>query len=450
MLKYLKLQNVGPAEEMELELGSRLNILTGDNGLGKSFLLDVAWYNVTGLWPKEVNPSLTAGYKILPKIKDLPSKIEFPGTSILFSRSAQAWLPAGDAGTPSEDGKTPNSISIYLMADGSCAVFDPYRNVADEAIREKLPQAYVFNPSEIINGLESLKDGQLLSNGLIRDWASWQNKNGLEFEILRKVLAALSPNGEDELQPGELTRIDLNDVRDMPTIEMSYEGKVPVVHASSGIKRMVTFAYLLVWTWVEHLRAAEIRGKAPLTEILFLIDEVDAHLHPSWQLKIVPSLLESLMALIQGMLVFGLRPDNQYSEMAKTLRRKMNVQIIATTHSPLIMASIEPYFNTESDAWFDLDLVGENGHRKVVLTKREFEVRGDANRWLTSKAFDLNSSRSKEAEQALKMAEEVLGQDDFDREKVENIQAELISLLPAGDVFLAKWDMLGRKKGWWA
>lgn len=47
MLKYLHLKNVGPAPEMEMDLGTRLNLITGDNGLGKSFLLDVAWWALT-------------------------------------------------------------------------------------------------------------------------------------------------------------------------------------------------------------------------------------------------------------------------------------------------------------------------------------------------------------------------------------------------------------------
>ena len=51
MLEALTLRNVGPASEMSMELGSRLNIVTGDNGLGKSFLLDVAWWALTRKWP---------------------------------------------------------------------------------------------------------------------------------------------------------------------------------------------------------------------------------------------------------------------------------------------------------------------------------------------------------------------------------------------------------------
>jgi recombinational DNA repair ATPase RecF len=49
MLTELHLQGVGPAPEFNLELANKLSIFTGDNGLGKTFLLDVVWYCVTGI-----------------------------------------------------------------------------------------------------------------------------------------------------------------------------------------------------------------------------------------------------------------------------------------------------------------------------------------------------------------------------------------------------------------
>ena len=56
MISRLIMSNVGPASSMELNFGSRLNLLTGDNGLGKSFLLDIIWWSMTRKWPAEVNP----------------------------------------------------------------------------------------------------------------------------------------------------------------------------------------------------------------------------------------------------------------------------------------------------------------------------------------------------------------------------------------------------------
>src|SRR5438067_11376533 len=66
MLEYLHLKNVGPAPEMEMELAPRLNLITGDNGLGKSFLLDVAWWALTRKWPRDLNAELTSGYAARP------------------------------------------------------------------------------------------------------------------------------------------------------------------------------------------------------------------------------------------------------------------------------------------------------------------------------------------------------------------------------------------------
>ena len=53
MLERLALNNVGPAPEMALDFRPRVNLITGDNGLGKSFLLDMAWW--------AFDPALAAG-----------------------------------------------------------------------------------------------------------------------------------------------------------------------------------------------------------------------------------------------------------------------------------------------------------------------------------------------------------------------------------------------------
>lgn len=69
MIERLKITNVGPAPGMELTFGRRLNLLTGDNGLGKSFLLDIAGWAMTRQWPGELNPRLTSGKVALPADK---------------------------------------------------------------------------------------------------------------------------------------------------------------------------------------------------------------------------------------------------------------------------------------------------------------------------------------------------------------------------------------------
>ena len=131
MLKYLHLKNVGPAPEMTMDLADRLNLITGDNGLGKSFLLDVAWWALTRKWPRDVNPNLTSGYAARPTDVKKPATIEFRLTgkskeklvsyTSTYAPRDQAW--SGRAGRPWNPG-----LVIYAHADGGFSVWDPARN----------------------------------------------------------------------------------------------------------------------------------------------------------------------------------------------------------------------------------------------------------------------------------------------------------------------------------
>lgn len=50
MLESLHLHDVGPSSDLRIDFARRMNFLTGDNGLGKSFLLDIAWWALTRTW----------------------------------------------------------------------------------------------------------------------------------------------------------------------------------------------------------------------------------------------------------------------------------------------------------------------------------------------------------------------------------------------------------------
>lgn len=425
MLSHLKLTNVGPADA-QLELGQRLNLLTGDNGLGKSFLLDIAWWAMTRTWPAEVNPSLTASKMALPSNKKKKAEIafSFAATSktkasvVAFDPQAQGWKIA--QGRPANPG-----LVLYAMADGSFAVWDPARNSwksADGRVLER-PSAYVFGPKEVWDGLQSPK-GSWLCNGLVRDWASWQREDGRAYATLIAVLGALSPSETERLTPGGLTRISLDDVRDMPTLKMPYGQEVAVVHASSGMRRVISLAYFLVWCWEEHLKAKLLMGEEPETKVTFLIDEVESHLHPKWQRTVIPALMQVM----------------------EQLHDAAQVQLLAATHSPLIMASVEPIFDPQQDAWFDLDLVGE----QVVLTQRAFERHGDAGTWLVTEAFDLPSGRSVAYEQLIAKAERVLDEEAPDLACIRELNQQLVIALNPQDAYLARWRYICSKKGWLA
>lgn len=430
MLKHLKLSNVGPSAELEAEFAPRLNLITGDNGLGKSFLLDIAWWALTRRWPGDLNKNLTTGDMARPRTKGSAS-IEFSVKSTSkdvsyrssFSPEDQAWT--GKAGRPLNPG-----LVLYAMADGSFAAWDPARNYwrkrGNTDVQERVP-AYVFSPRDIWDGLKDPERG-LLCNGLVADWASWQKENGEAFAQLLAVLAALSPHEGERLVPGGFARISLDDPRDIPTLKMPYGQEVPVLQVSSGMKRIIALAYLLVWSWQEHLKASNLLGQDTTPQLTFLVDEVESHLHPRWQRSVVGALLDVMNALA---------PQAQ-------------VQILVATHSPLVMASVEPRFDETKDAWFDLDLVPQDGGISPVVQfqKRDFVRLGEVSRWLVSEAFDMGSARSLEAEQALNEAAVVMSADKPDIPRAQELDRKLRSLLGDTDPFWFRWRYIGERQGW--
>jgi hypothetical protein len=226
------------------------------------------------------------------------------------------------------------------------------------------------------------------------------------------------------MEPGEPMRVSVEDVRDIPTIKMPY-GTVPVIHASAGMKRILGLAYLLVWTWYEHLQASKLRKRQPTDQIILLMDEVESHLHPQWQRSIMPAVLE----------------------VATGLQQQMKIQAFTTTHSPLVLASLEPIIDEEIDRLFLFELQGQ----EVTLNEFPWTKQGDTVGWLTSEIFGLKQARSKEAEIAIEAAEAWMRADSMNgfpenlRTQLQ-IQQQLERLLPGHDPFWPRWVVTAEKR----
>jgi AAA domain, putative AbiEii toxin, Type IV TA system len=395
MLEALRFKEVGPAAELSIELKPRMNFFVGDNGLGKSFLLDVAWWALTRSWARgPVVPHLPPAK---PEITYQYSKITrepYLYTST-FDRETEEW--SVKPSRPAIPG-----LVIYAQVDGGFSVWDPARNYWKKDAPDR-PASYLFTPVQIW-------EGNAHCEGLIRDWASWQREDGVAFDELRKVLRALSPSPDERLEPGELRKVSLDDPKRHPTLRMPYGQDVPLVHASAGMRRIVALAYLLVWTWQEHLAASTLRGNPPAREIIFLIDEVEAHLHPQWQRRIIPALLTVMGAL--------------------TGDHDAKVQLIVATHSPLVLASTESVFDSDEDAIWELDFM----HESV------WQRHGDANAWLTSSIFDLEATGSIEAEHAVKEALALLRNRNRDPLEVARVDDLLRRSLGEVNRFWVRWS----------
>jgi hypothetical protein len=425
MLAELHLKDVGPGKQFDVEFGKRLNLFTGDNGLGKTFLLDVAWWTLTGTWagnagfPRQGEKEPLIQSRFWDKTGDSSNLLESQ-----YDWSQQNWVNKNQA---MPDQLLPGLV-IYARVDGRFSVWDPVRNdweftflkkEREATVRFHRLKAYLFDADTLWKGLE---DGdKILCNGIIRDWVNWQyhpdQNERSPFQVLTRILAQLSPLSLETLKPGKPIRVSISDVRDIPTIEFPY-GTVPVTMVSAGVRRILGLAYLLTWIWYEHTQAADLIGQEPCRQLTLLLDEAESHLHPFWQRSLLPSVLE----------------------VASALDANIQTQVIATTHSPLVLASVEPYFDESLDRLFLFELKD----REVALNQVPWIKQGDTVGWLTSEVFGLKQARSREAELAIESAEAFMRGEDMSaypenlRTK-DQIHAELQRLLPGHDPFWPRW-----------
>lgn len=337
-------------------------------------------------------------------------------------------------------------LVIYAAIDGSFAVWDPARNYWRDfpyahhptEFDPQWPRAFQFPPQfvsdyedvgaatirrDVANGLEEA--GKVLCNGLIADWSErFYQRSGAPivnaFEYLEQVVSVLS-HPTEPIHCVEPRKVYLTDSRKFPALELPY-GIVPYPHWSAGVKRIVNFAYLLVWAWVSHLESAGMRKEEPTGRIILPIDEVEAHLHPKWQRTILPAI----------------------QSVVEKLQKDVEVQILASTHSPLVLASLEPTFDEAIDQLFSFNFDAlKPAQRMVTFDPMPWAVHGDVVAWLTSDVFRLGQARSREAEMAIEAAEAFMRGDSNNMPDTLNskaaIDAELRRVLGGLAPFWPRW-----------
>jgi hypothetical protein len=417
-LDYLHLQNVGPARDLEYVAASRLNVLTGDNSLGKTFLLDCAWWAVTGNWQRhEVEPRRASrrSYSQIAYGIRSPSgrvvNVESP-----FDRLEDAWQ------RPIEQSE---GIGIYATHSGSFALWDPVRPPNEPRALSEWATHLTLSREEVWDGVwwRDRSDRAIqVCNGLIRDWAIWRSlkeKHDEKLITFERCLKELSPPEGPQLRAGALLPV-AGDSREFPSIRMPY-GDVPVIYASAGVQRILALAYVVVWHWNQHIERCKKTGRTPFRQLTVLIDEVEAHLHPKWQRQILPALVRAISAVAS----------------------EADVQIHVATHSPLVLASLEPSFDSDIDAIHHLSMEEDD----VTLEMVEAYKQGTVNSWLESDIFGLSAARSFEAETAINEAKELQLKKRPAKSRIREVHGRLLRYLPDDDTFWVRWIHFAEQNG---
>lgn len=409
MIKNLSLKRIGPSEDLSFEFSSRVNILTGDNGLGKSFVLECLWWVLTGTWTaRSVRPETET---------EKPAEIGFtfaddhgsslPSSTSSFDSGYGRWKPER-GNRPKDDG-----LVIYARVDGGFSIA-----FSALAYRGRPKQAFILKPEDVWEGTQ--KGGKGRVEGFYRDVVSWLQTDAPQAHTLRDMLAQLSPRSE-KLEFGAPKRIYLEDTKNHPILRLPY-GDVPIAEASAGMRRILALAYIITWAHHEDIARSELLKQPPSKKRTLIIDEVESHLHPEWQRTIIPSILSVADSMQKG-----------------AQSKQQLFQFFITTHAPLVLASLEPLFDEEKDRLFHFNLK----NKKAIVEELPWAARGTVGYWLTSQVFGLGEARSKEAEIAIQAAKDfMVGHHDRLPQHLhtkESIHQELKRTLAGQDPFWPRW-----------
>jgi len=409
-LQLLEFSGLGPVKTLRLNPAQRLNLVTGDNGLGKTFLLDVAWWALTQEWAeKPIIPLGRTVSDVWVKFLVATSPEARPVTAKFDRRSFQWQMP--------RQLPAMSSLVVYGRVDGSFAVWDPANAILSGSVTPGQRRSVVFAREEVWNG----KPPQI--EGLVRDLVKWQSRPDKypAFHTFEKVLKRIGPPDLGDLSLDEPQRIEGQGGSEIPRLKHPY-GTVPITYESAGIRRVMALAYLIVWAWEEHKIQARQAARKEERQMVIILDEAEAHLHPKWQRVLLSALV-------------GIGAD---------LHEELAIQFLVATHSPLVLASAESIFDPDKDKLFHLDMA-QGG--KVIFKELRFALQGSSDSWLQSDVFGLRFAGSAEAERALRNASEMLDRGSATKQEVEAISKELTEHVASEDPFWMRWVLFAAKHG---
>ena len=392
-IKRVRLENIGPFDDQSFDLTPGWNILFGDNGVGKSNFLKAVAVGLCG-------ESAKAYADRMVKIKTAGGTTNPSGTITIEAvtdingekrdKTFVTRIFKSDFG-----GDMSARPPRPLESEGWLAVgFPPMRIISWK--REQIDQPSIVNrpaPPDLLPlivgesdpRLDSLKSWLIdLDNRINRDL---KNKVADSRSLrLRKdffeVIAALTPKVE----------IDFGAIGEdgKAVLVKTADGLVPIEAVSQGTSSLMGWVGVLLRRLFDLYGSAE---KPREQHALVLIDEIDAHMHPEWQRQLIPKIRE-------------LFP---------------NLQVIATTHSPLLVPSLNP---NEI-----IRLRREPGAKGITVDVPRYDLREfPTNQILTSPLFDVDTTLPPALAEALERYKNLAAKDELTEDEKIDLERAAMEL----------------------
>ena len=325
-LDTLRVKNFRCFEDFELDLHARMTVLHADNGGGKTSLLAAlavgmgGWFSDLGVYAKrnirapDVRTETRFVGRVAENVSHYPVRVECQGTvggePIQWARSLRrvggstttrelAWLTAKTRQLLQRVQQSPDVDLPVLALYGTQRLFRQARETESKQPPERQTRLYGY--LDCLNPASNEK--QLLSWLYQEAMAEFQTGTPLpQYQALRGAILRALGGGFVDLA---------YDARQREPCLVHHSGEVlPWSRFSDGYHTFIGMVADVAWRTVllNPHRAADAPAYA---EGLVVIDEVDLHLHPTWQRRVLGDLLSAFPRL----------------------------QFVVTTHSPQVLGS---------------------------------------------------------------------------------------------------------------
>jgi energy-coupling factor transporter ATP-binding protein EcfA2 len=303
-LEWLMLKNIGPFEDLRLKLNGGWNVILGNNGSGKSTILKAITLCLCGDDPRAAFAGarlLRAGapdgfIELAVGTNTYRTTLSRTGNTVNVHsglratplRQGSPWVvvafpPLRGTTTGDPSGPTTAGSSTPLVEDVLPMLLGPV-----DTRMNNLKQ-WLVNLDVLGTPGQGVTPQQATQNLALRDRF---------FELFKDFI------------PGSCLKFSKVERPEWRVLVNTDDGEVSIDQVSQGMSSILGWIGPLLQRMYEiHASSEDPEGEAAVV----LIDEIDAHLHPAWQQRIVGTLKKHFE----------------------------NVQFIVTTHSPLIVGELE-------------------------------------------------------------------------------------------------------------
>ena len=352
----LSFSNVGPFDDIEFDFDPQVNVFTGPNNSGKSTalwvlgeLLVYPFLMPTRLLLTERPPwSLSVSSPLgIDSIKGtLPSDVNSL-VDVFEKIGFSCYVPAQRQGTnfrsqgPTASQGFENRLDEELEnfyhefpADARRMGFDAIRQAWRRALQKVEDEPELARRMKLmLAGNTFVSDNAVKQKMVDLDYASYRRDQPVIRATVERVASIASEITEGF--PIQFLGV-VEDAEGLFPMFRTPDGDLPLDVLSQGTQSIIQFLARLIFGYAEyHGFPSDLEDRPGV----LIIDEIDAHLHPSWQRRIIPTLTNSFP----------------------------NMQIFCSTHSPLMLAGLKEG---------QVQLLQRDEDNRVTVSRNEEDIFG--------------------------------------------------------------------------